>query len=509
MTEGLRTPRPAWVGALGAAAAALAVLVWFSPLFEPWRLDLVTLNDQAGYVTTARWLVDTGEFRSHIIYPAYVETPNWRLYMPGYYWCLAAAFEVLGYGPLQARLPGMLGFVVTAACVFLIGRKLYGARPGAIAVALLILFPPALAYPYTAMSEPLWLAAGTLAMCVFLHLPARIGPWAAPWLLALPFLFRETGALLLLPMLCLLRSRPRSNLGALALAGAGSVVVLQGLGSWQRATGRISPPVSWIPRGEFNIGDAMFVRSPPTYDLGQWVSGFAGNIWSNLGRIIGRWWSADLFTLEPLFTGTLLALSLYALLLGLRRKDAFALGVGLLGVSLFATVIVFHRAVIQVVIRHVLITAPLLAVVVAPGLDRWLAARPARRLRRTGITALALLVASHVGSLAIARQIVGDTPKDTLTLEAAGHDDSTLLVTPASVGLDYAIKHYPVRWSFVPDNDETLRLLDETHQIGTLVVKRWDLGRKISPGVLQELRLYPHPEQFEKINGALTFQRQR
>ena len=83
----------------GLVVAAVAVLVrGVSTLaYRPGGIHLARyLNDQLGYVTTARWLADTGELRSHLIYPAHLEDPRWRLYLPGHYVALAASFREAG-----------------------------------------------------------------------------------------------------------------------------------------------------------------------------------------------------------------------------------------------------------------------------------------------------------------------------------------------------------------------------------------------------------------------------
>jgi len=45
-----------------------------------------------------------------------------------------------------------------------------------------------------------------------------------------------------------------------------------------------------------------------------------------------------------------------------------------------------------------------------------------------------------------------------------------VLVAPPELAFDYVYTHYPVGWSFVPANRETLRLLTATHTVGTLVL---------------------------------------
>ena len=54
-------------------------------------------------------------------------------------------------------------------------------------------------------------------------------------------------------------------------------------------------------------------------------------------------------------------------------------------------------------------------------------------------------------------------------VEAVRHDDRTLLVCHPTLGLVYVLRHYPVKWSFVPANDRTLQLLASRYRIGTII----------------------------------------
>ena len=58
----------------------------------------------------------------------------------------------------------------------------------------------------------------------------------------------------------------------------------------------------------------------------------------------------------------------------------------------------------------------------------------------------------------------------TKILEDSLHDDSTLLVAPPRIGLGYTLKHYPVWWSFVPENMRTFDLMRQHFEIGTIVI---------------------------------------
>lgn len=59
------------------ASLVLLVLALVYPIQEFYvTRNAVMSNDQVGYITTARWLADTGELRSHLIYPAHVREPR-------------------------------------------------------------------------------------------------------------------------------------------------------------------------------------------------------------------------------------------------------------------------------------------------------------------------------------------------------------------------------------------------------------------------------------------------
>jgi hypothetical protein len=68
---------------------------------------------------------------------------------------------------------------------------------------------------------------------------------------------------------------------------------------------------------------------------------------------------------------------------------------------------------------------------------------------------------------------------------AAGydHEPDKLLVAPYFF-VNYAVEHYPVRWSPVPFNVETLRLLEARYPVGTIVLEEGDDTRIFPPGVL-------------------------
>ena len=86
-------------------------------------------NDQAGYVTMARSLAETGRLRPHLLYTAALwlrpDIAQHHLYLPGHYVALALSFLVFGPTRAFAALaPNLVGYVVTALCAYLIARRL-------------------------------------------------------------------------------------------------------------------------------------------------------------------------------------------------------------------------------------------------------------------------------------------------------------------------------------------------------------------------------------------------
>ncbi len=55
-------------------------------------------------------------------------------------------------------------------------------------------------------------------------------------------------------------------------------------------------------------------------------------------------------------------------------------------------------------------------------------------------------------------------------LEAVGHDNKRMLVTPFDISIRYRYDHFPVPWSFTPYNQPTLELLAARFDIGTMMV---------------------------------------
>lgn len=108
------------------AAATLALYLYGAsgfPLADP---------DEARYAELAREMIERGDWLTpHLNYTKYFEKP------PLVYWATALAFRVLGPSELAARLPSLLGGLVTLLLTAWLARRLYGGATALLATAML------------------------------------------------------------------------------------------------------------------------------------------------------------------------------------------------------------------------------------------------------------------------------------------------------------------------------------------------------------------------------------
>jgi len=510
------------VSGLGVLVVGVLLLVLQAGRFHLDQLHVEDLNDQVGYITTARRWVDTGHLTSHLVYPAYVEQESFRFYMPGHYAVLALAYVVGGDHPLVWRLPGMASFLLVGLGAYVAARKLHGSRlAGWVAALCFFGLPASVGLSFTAMSEPTTAAACMTVVVAFLFLPARIRPWALPFLVAVPFLFRETTGLLVLPLGALVAwggERPR--LRAAFFAAAASLALCIGLYAWQVAEGKWTPPPgSWSgndPGYASITAVALESEIPPLgerlHAIGSNVVRNALDVARNTRRVFSRLWAPS----NVIFV---LALHLLALGGGLcrRPREPFSAGAAGAGVMALLVFLGFHHAgTAHVLLRQLFWTHPLACVAVG-GLGASAAFAVARRIPHPSLrilpaaVLLALLAIVHAkGVKNIARRVaLAEKPLWTTRLEGIGHDEGTLLVCSAGIGLDYVLKHYPVRWAFLPSDEATLRALERRYEVGTIVEMRARLRQGLGGTALRNLG-YEEVDRIEdRLGTYLVFRKKK
>jgi 4-amino-4-deoxy-L-arabinose transferase-like glycosyltransferase len=83
------------------------------------------------------------------------------------YWCIIAAYEVIGVGELAARLPSALAAIGSCVCVYCLGRRLFGPRAGVwagVALATSLMFVVA---GRAATPDSLLIFCSTLAVTIY------------------------------------------------------------------------------------------------------------------------------------------------------------------------------------------------------------------------------------------------------------------------------------------------------------------------------------------------------
>jgi hypothetical protein len=193
-----------------------------------------------------------------------------------------------------------------------------------------------------------------------------------------------------------------------------------------------------------------------------------------------------------------------SLSIGGRRKairDPLALGAFLLFAAAFALLFLLYDMNYFRGIRSLLFTFPLCAVAASPVLAAWsqeiwsrlCAWLPGWAAQLVVIAAtLFVLYLSHTGSRSVAALTMASTYGEHAirALERVDIARERLLVSSFDISADYMMKYYPIRWSFVPSNLETLRLLDSTHAIGTLIFPERHLKSRFPQEELQRMGFF-------------------
>lgn len=456
-----------------ATALVLGFLV-VSRFVDLHTLFVKGLNDQAGYVTTARWLLDTGQLRSSIIYPStlWQQKPlDVPIYMPGYYGLLTAAFALCGYSVMTAVGTSLFCLAGGALLLYLLTLRLYDRPTARLSVAIWCLFPPHALYGFSAMSEMAVATAVLLALTAIVWLPPRLRAGSAA-LLAIPLLFRETTIVMMMPLTGFFASatRPssaRETRAALGFSVAAIAVFLAVLWSplaAQRPS--LFRANLFDPRFTTVYTDAVAQRNltvskPPL--LPAMATRLGVNLLS-LKNMLLHGEPAETFALIALLTTIPIGL-----FLGWRGRDGWLTGSAAAVLVLLGTDLLLYDVSQMRGVRFLLQGACLMAISWARLLRGVPIARP---LAIGGLLGVLLLMSCSAMVWIHAEEpaLNASAALDTRFVESLAHDDRTVLVAPASISLDYVVRHYPVQWSFMPANRETLALLSSRHRVGTILL---------------------------------------
>lgn len=469
---------------LGIALALLSLQLGLVGLGELHLYGLAhSLNDQAAYVDAARHFFEDGSVDTGAIYPSTLQQDYARrfLYMPGHPVAIGAAMRVLGSGPLAWLAPSVFGYLLSVLGVYAVARRRLpgaGALAAGVAVATA---PPLLIYAGTAMAELTYLGACTLALVAFSALPAKWRPWLGALVLVPPFLVRELGAFYAAPFaIWLLMDGPAGRAARLRRAGVFSVLSVLLLGALYRLPALSSKPNLLLHNLFAPDGDAKYANAFAVPDvergLGDWLGALAERAGANVGELFG------VLTAEPLgFQALSLHLLLWPIVLAavgwVRRPERRAIFAAHLALAAPTLLFVFllYRWEGFIGLRQLLMLWPFAALTIGA----WLEPLPWCRTRGPVAIGLATLVCA-VAQLATTPAVTGQTEDAEVVrsfLRNVQPDRERTVVAPFPFGSVYLMEGRPARWSFVPQNLETLRLLDEREPIGTALLTDADVQR--------------------------------
>jgi len=438
-----------------------------------------TMNDQVGYITAARNLADSGRLESSLYYPAllnYYKSHN-LLYMPGNYYVRAFFFSIFGYSIFTAFLPNILAFIGSAVMLFLIAEHLFNKKTAYMSSICFMLFPPVILYTYSAMMEILFIFFCLLAVFIFLKIPQKVRFLAGGLTLVIPYLIRESTLLLLpgLTMMIYLDGADRRVLKALLFVSSSMLLFF--------FIKRI-PFVSDIPPhftlSLLNISglytDAFAVKDIHLSYLNMLVillSNAAQNV-SSFTRVLFSWkyWPTG-FT----FYVMVLVLSFVCMIIVfLNKKINRAFGyftiitVSIVIAITFSVLMYFMNS----GIRQILFMVPFLFCLV------FYALFTSEISRRKGLTffLLAAILASSIFLFFVSLNnfhndfVKADAyaQKCDDFLDSIGVSGASFFVAPHDISLDYVNGHFPIKWSFIPSNEETLKLLADKFRIDMLII---------------------------------------
>ena len=474
---------------LGIVLTATLILIAGNSAVGRRQIRGIVDNDAVGYVTAARHLANTGEIVSHVIYPSTLSQPvtKTRLYMPGYYWNLAAIYKLFGYGMRQSLFVSEFAYTLGAVCTYLIGMRFFDRKTALVAAGFFLVYPANIYFAQTAMAETSVVAAAAVAFCGFVHLPRRWMPWVGPLFVLLPFLYRETGAFLAVPMAVVLLMSPGSagrgylhNFGQAGLFLGLSIVLLGALYASPVSKGRPS-----LITLDIFLPDAdaeRIYRDSVAWDElkptpREWRQTLARRFVENCKAMLRRYDRRKREATIPM-TLPLLAAIPIGLAWGIWKRDPIALGASALLLVTLCFVCTFYSVYYDRPLRVSMFALPFVALLAG---RLWivffasLLSRLPERDRLWPQVIGAVCIAAWLMPIsfkALKDMMSRDTEDEraAVRVEVLKHDDATVIAAPPQLGIPYLSLHPDATYSFVPANRKTLERLNGKYRVTTLIL---------------------------------------
>jgi 4-amino-4-deoxy-L-arabinose transferase-like glycosyltransferase len=466
-----------------------------------------SLNDQVVYIDAARHLTHERRLTTGIVYPSTLLQQYSRnfMYMPGHPLTIAASLGILGDGVIQSEVPAILAYLLSIVLTYSIGSKIANRRVGVIASVLFAAFPLNIVYAASSMAEMTFVCAGLVSFALLLRLPSILRPWFGPLLLVLPFVFRETGALWIIPFgaIILVQSQRRWKYYELVLFALVSLAVLSFTFQLSWMTDRPSLLLQNLSANTFaeKYSDAFADITLPG-SIAEWIHELELRGRENteiLWNLLTEWplW-LESAVLHSLLWLPVAALGFWKLLRPIRVHVVSCL---LMWLTLIAFLTMVYRWDGFSGVRLLLILVPLEAIIVAFAMERLCP-------RNFGLGAMlgTLMVVSGASLVIVGRSV---TAYDELTsrysristvLGRINRESGGALIAPFQFGLVYVYENFPAVWSFVPANSETLLLLHQRHRVSMALLDRRHVDQ-LGEDSLMKLGL----RRKGKIGGAVVY----
>jgi 4-amino-4-deoxy-L-arabinose transferase-like glycosyltransferase len=438
-----------------------------------------SLNDQTGYVTTARNIAEKGRYESTVYYPAkiiYYKSSNLPPYMPGNYYIRAAFFYLFGYSVFIAFLPNLLAFIGSIILLFLIAKKFFDTKIAYITVFLFMLFPPFVLYSFSAMQEMLFVFACLLSFYLFIRLPSKNRYIYGGFTTLLPFLVRETAAFMIFgfAIMILLEYKHQRFRNALAFIAI-SLSLFFLVYSLPLIADR--PPTFY---GRLTNSNLIDFNNVSLENIHLTYMATVKLLWSHflsnvtLFRFMltsWPWHTGFAFFVINLF---LFIVCILFLFLSRSINKPFALFYMSTFLIMCLALFLFYDYYGYTGLRLLLFMLPFSLCIIARSLVSL------RLLMKSTIAIISILFiftiniyfwGSSLQSFHV--EFVNSDRYDQKCadfLDSIGVFSANFFIAPPQISLDYVNRHYPIKWSFIPANDETLMLLADKFPIDILII---------------------------------------
>lgn len=465
------------------------------------------LNDQVHYIGIARHLVDyghvtiPGKFPStgNIVYPSLLKFQDFRIYIPGYYTVLAGSFWLFGFSSFTAVLPNMLFFVCTVGLIIFACVKLYDLQVALFTSLMFIFMPSDLFYSLTAMSETTFTFICFLCFVILITIPKRWRSYSIPLLMALAYIFRQTSVFLLLPMLAYVYDtnsvRKFSQLIFIALA---SIITLKLVNVWQVHNGMCSMPFAdFLKYGHVSYNNA-YSEPNAVLSLREWYTLLFQHISENINIILStlkKNTTLPKLTTPTFYIGTMMTIVVFVYGIFKRKQTLLPLSISFMVMCMFGLCVGLYNGNPVVISRLCMYTIPFLSMSIAAmcydsAVSGYLFFKLIQRYRWMLI--LILVALTLIGNIHAAKHLRKD---EMFTNDAVAFFDSThfdphqLVVAPCYIAPGFLYRDYPTLYSFIPENDKTLILLNMKYPIGTMLLNEADKYYSLSDKAIKQIGL--------------------